>query len=227
MYNITFIGTHHLGNGKCNPDELHKILESIKPEVIFQELSSNLFDTLYNNNAPTQLLEVICIKKYLQRHKIKICPVDVDVSLKLTAEMEKMHFIFYKYDNVYKKLYNEHTLLVEQEGFHYLNSKKYLDLLEEIEVRERQLIDLNSIYKDKLLPFYISSHKENDNRENEWLKYIYNYSKINLYNQAVFLFGADHRKSIMQKIPEFEGKAEIKINWTFYNSTLMNKKAYH
>ena len=44
MYNITFIGTCHGKYGKCNSDELYKIIESISPDVIFEELTQDLFD---------------------------------------------------------------------------------------------------------------------------------------------------------------------------------------
>jgi len=50
------------------------------------------------------------------------------------------------------------------------------------------------------------------------LQNIYNYSKENQYNQAVFLIGARHRKSIMQKIIEYEKISEIKLNWTIYGN---------
>jgi hypothetical protein len=34
----------------------------------------------------------------------------------------------------------------------------------------------------------------------------------------MFICGAEHRKSIMQKIREYERKEKIKLNWTFYNT---------
>jgi len=46
--------------------------------------------------------------------------------------------------------------------------------------------------------------------------YIYNYSKIHQYNRALFICGAEHRKSIIQMIPETEEGEKIKLNWTYY-----------
>ncbi len=46
------------------------------------------------------------------------------------------------------------------------------------------------------------------------LQNIYNYSKENQYNKAVFLIGAEHQRSIVQKIKEHEKLSEIKLNWT-------------
>ena len=53
-----------------------------------------------------------------------------------------------------------------------------------------------------------------DYRENVMLQNIYNYSKENQYNKAVFLIGAEHQRSIVQKIKEHEKLSEIKLNWT-------------
>jgi len=88
MYNITLIGTIHWENGKCNPDELHKILEDINPEVIFDELPSSSFDMYYSESfdilyaysillsqhPPIVPLEVKCIKKIFKIIKLKFFP---------------------------------------------------------------------------------------------------------------------------------------------------------
>ena len=37
MFNIVLISTEHREFGNCNSDELCKILESINPDVIFEE----------------------------------------------------------------------------------------------------------------------------------------------------------------------------------------------
>jgi pheromone shutdown protein TraB len=56
-----------------------------------------------------------------------------------------------------------------------------------------------------------------DKRENAMIQNIYNYSKENQYNRAVFLLGAGHRKSIIKKILQCEKQSEIKLNWTIFN----------
>ena len=50
------------------------------------------------------------------------------------------------------------------------------------------------------------------------LNNIYNYSKQNQYDQAVFLLGAGHRNSIMQKIKVYNDNSDFKLNWLFYNA---------
>ena len=131
MYNITLISTAHSEIGKCNSGELYKIIESLNPEVIFEELSFNLFEKFYmGNQFPNESLEVKCIKRYLQNHNIKHTPVDIDVSRDLSnSDIEYMFSTFKKYD-VYKKLENEQNILTAQGGFAFLNSNKCSELFE-------------------------------------------------------------------------------------------------
>lgn len=234
MYNITLISTNHSEIGKCNSDELYKIIESINPEVIFDELPSHYFDMYYtdsfdvdcvnsilrNKQPPKVPLEVKCIKKYNQNYNVKILPVDIDVSQKLSKYQSEILFMFSTFfkNEDYKKLDDEKGTFITQEGFCYLNSDKFLDFLEKKEVVEKNIMK-SEIQKDSLISIYKLFYEEQyDNRENTMLQNIYNYSKENQYNQAVFLLGAGHRKSIMQKITEYEKLSEIKLSWTFTNN---------
>jgi hypothetical protein len=234
MCNITLIGTIHQELGNCNSDELYKIIESISPDVIFDELSSSSFDMYYsdsfdiyyansillNRHPPEVPLEVKCIKKYRQNYNIKIFPVDIDVRQKLSKYQDEIFFMvrtFLKYED-YRKLENEKESLIAKEDFHCLNSDNFLDFLEKKEVIEKKIME-SEIQKNRLLDIYKLFHAEqNDNRENAMLQNIYNYSKRNQYNQAVFLIGAEHRKSIIQKIREYGKLSEIKLNWTMYGN---------
>lgn len=70
MHNITLIFTKHEEDGNCNSMELYEIIESINPEIIFEELSDSNFRKCYHEkNLIT--LETNAIKKYLQNHSIK------------------------------------------------------------------------------------------------------------------------------------------------------------
>jgi hypothetical protein len=51
MYNITVISTDHTESGKCNSDELYKIIKSINPEVIFEEMPNSLFKAMWSKIA--------------------------------------------------------------------------------------------------------------------------------------------------------------------------------
>lgn len=232
MHNITLICTVHSEIGKCNSDELYKIIEDIKPEVIFDELPSHFIE-MYNsesiamhsannishNQRPSEVpLEVKSIKKYKQNYDVKIFPVDFDVIQQTSlyqTEIFFMYLTFCEYED-YKELENEKEVSMAQEGFYYLNSDNFIYLLEKKEVLEKNIME-SETQKNRLLNIHKLFHTEQyDNRENAMLQNIYNYSKDNQYNQAVFLIGAEHKKSIMQKIIEYEILFDIKLNWTMY-----------
>lgn len=220
MSNIIIISTVHLEVGKCTSEELYKIIESIRPEVIFEELSGEHFDILYNENvSDRESLEVKCIKKYLINHNIKHIAVDIDVSKDLSKR--DIDYLFDSFDKYvdYRKLTQEQDLLTAQEGFAYLNSKELLELFKRKACTERHIIETAGINKNILAHFYKLFHEEQDNRENEMIKNIYNYSRNSQYGQAVFLLGAAHRNSLIQKIAVCKTKEELNLNWIFYGES--------
>jgi hypothetical protein len=218
MYNITLIGTHHSQIGKCNADELYKIIESISPSLIFVELSPDLLDRIFMlNQFNNELPEVKFIKKYSVNHNSKFIGVDIDLDQNFPwSDIENMLAIFKRYD-VYKELENEQYKMTEKDGFAFLNSKNCMNLDEEKMVIGRNLIEF-MINKDQLFRIWNLFYETHERRENEMLRNIYNYSKENSYDRAVFTIGSGHRKSLMQKIQEYERNEEFKLNWTFYNS---------
>jgi hypothetical protein len=80
-------------------------------------------------------------------------------------------------------------------------------------IEKNALLDINDI---GLSNQYIRDKELHQNRETEMLQNIYNYSKIHQYKRALFICGAEHRKSIIQMIPETEEREKLKLNWTFY-----------
>ncbi len=220
MYNITLISTEHRENGKCNSAELHKIIESISPDVVFEEeTNDDTFQKYYNEENSYKSLEVQCIKMYLQNHDIMHIPVDIGPNQYLTfREWDYMFDTFKKYA-AYQQIVKDHCTLRDKEGFAYLNSKKCSELFEKMKITEKQIIEFSGYTKNELFRIYKLFKEEHDYRENAMLLNIYNYSKENQYNQAVFLLGYAHRNAVQQKIMEHETKENLKLNWTFYKDT--------
>lgn len=234
MHNITFIGTIHSDNGQCNFDELHKILEDLKPEVIFDELPSHFADLFYNDSFDIAFtnnilnkqpilnlpLEVKCIKKYRLNHTVKIVPVDIDENQDSEEQKKEILFLFNTFikNEDYRNIDNNKEELIQKEGFHFLNNIRFLELLEKKELLERKIIDSESEI-DRLRTAYSFHREQINNRENMMLDNIYKYSKENQYNKAVFLLGAKHKKTIIQKITEYEKLSETKLNWKMYGDS--------
>lgn len=217
MHNICLICTSHSERGKCNADELFKIIEQISPDVVFEELTPYLYDILYNKgifdeSAPT---EFKCIWNYKERHNLKNIPVDIEVGSTFSIDVNRMLDLFEKYD-VYKEILIEQKNKIEQKGFDFLNSDEYSDLVEKQRAVERTIVEeLNNHYLNRI---YKSFVKDLDFRENFMLNTIYTYSIENNYDHAVFLIGAGHRRSIIQKVAEYQLKETIKMNWSFYGT---------
>jgi len=212
MYNITLIYTMHLGIDKCNPKELYDIIEKENPEVIFEEFDiSRTDDEYYKNghykNQDICTTETVAIMKYLENHQVVHIPVDTydvtyfpkDMYAKISSNNEE-------YSNLFINI-----LLSGQQGFSYFNSKECSDSFERLHAIEEEVI--RNLNDEKLSNAYKSWQLITDNRDNEMVKNIYHYSENHCYNNAIFIIGAEHRKSILDKIQEYERKNEFKINW--------------
>lgn len=214
-HTINLICTTHTERGNCSPEELYKVIEHIAPEVIFEELPESLFDRYYNKNEPIQeSLEVTCIKRYLKNHTAKHFPVDIEVSSNIVKqEIEYMLDVFGQYD-AYRALEDKQRSMTEMGGFAFLNSKQCMEIFEQKKHAEQGILGFAN-NKQHLLRIYKLFHQEQDNRETKMLENIYNYSRNYPYRQALFLIGAAHRRSLMQKIADLQKKEEIRLNWMF------------
>jgi hypothetical protein len=190
---------------------LYKIIEEFKPEIIFEELSLTAYNECYGiQNRFT--VETSAIKRYLLNHKIDHIPV---VGSELTKDLDiKMEFLT-RYSN-YRDLIDTLTSLEGKNGFQFLNSEQCDELFEKITTLERQILKDND---DIVLSRIFQLGDETiDKYENEIIKNIYDYSAKNEYNTALMFIGTAHRKSIIQKIKEYERIDNLKLNWTLYRN---------
>lgn len=215
MYNITLVFTHHSEIGKCNAEELYKIIDEISPEVIFEELPKDLYDRIYKlPRHPNEPPETASIKRYLLNHDISHIPVDINPSQTLSKEeIGHMLSFFQKYQS-YKELEAEQYKLIGQKGFAFLNSEKCMMLFEEKMILEERLM-CSSINRSQLNRIHKLFYDEHSIRETEMLNNIYNYSVENQYTKAIFFIGSGHRISISKKIEEIKTQS-VKLNWGFY-----------
>lgn len=221
MYNITLVCTHHSEFGKCNSDELYKIIESIEPDVIFEELTQDLFDLFYKENTiPDVLPEIKSVKRYIKDYSANHFPVDINVGDTLsTNEIKYMFSVFKKY-TLYSILQEDQKRLVFEEGYGFLNSKNNEELTEKMKSLEKGIIGFQ-INRNQLSRIHELFYEEQHKREHEIIKNVYEYSGKMAYNQALLLFGSGHRKSIIEKIEKYNSQQNVKLNWIFYNSTLV------
>lgn len=212
MYNITLLSSFHKNLGKCNPDELYKIIEEIQPEIIFEELSFDTFSFVYSDVYIPYTVEAITIKKYIENNPIKHFPVDT-YPINETDLFNGADEIA-KRSNEYVKLWNEQVSMITNYGYVFLNSNACIELLDKIRIAEEAVLLV--INDEKFFRDFKSENELHNKRENEMIKNIFNYSKQYPYDKALLICGAEHRKQLRQKIQEYEAKEKLKLNWTFY-----------
>lgn len=218
MNKITFVTTHHSEFGKCNSDELYKIIKLVRPDVIFEELNQDLFDKFYNRDeVPFETPEINAVKRYINEYTAIHIPVDINLSDTLSVdEINYMFSVFKKY-RPYSLLYEEQRRLAFENGYSFLNSKENEILTEKMKSLENGLIEFQ-VNKNQLLRIHKLFYDEQHFREHEVIKNIYNYSEKAPYNQALLLFGSGHRKTIFEKVKKIELEDGINLNWTLYGN---------
>jgi DNA-binding protein Fis len=212
MHNITLICTVHKIVGKCTPDELYKIIQKINPEVIFEEIDFSRRNDYYRNQY-VKTIETLVIVKYLQNHICEHIPVETYDVPDLYIKNEDFLNGKFVSNNIYNALWKKIFDGINETGFSFLNSNECSDIFEKINNLKENYI--NNLNDENVNDIYKSWLTVENNRENEMLKNIYNYSMKNNYNSALFITGARHRKSFINKIDEYEINNKIKLGWKF------------
>lgn len=156
-------------------------------------------------------LELNSIKKLSEFHSFYFVPVDTypPLSTNIRNQIEEIK-ISLKKDEKFTKVWRkneEHTHLL---GFEYLNSDENNKQFDKILKRINYIIPRlgtseYSITFKKWLNFH-------DKRENTMLENINSYVEKNEFENAVFLCGSAHRKSITNRINE---KKNTRLKWNF------------
>lgn len=218
MHDITLVCTRHDELGKCNSNELYQIIELINPEVIFEEIPLTFFGEYYLDKSRANL-ETDAINQYIQNYKINHIPVDSD-NLPSEEFFKDYKYMIGKIEGLtdingftFRNLIDTNKIYSERYGFKYLNSIDSININTEIyNAIENGLQKINN---DKLFLTFKLWKDINDMRENQMLQNIYLFSQDHNYDRAMFTIGAAHRKSIIDKIFEYQKNEKVKLNWIF------------
>ena len=212
MKKITLIGTMHEEVGKCNGNELYDILENIKPDVIFEETSRYANTLTYKRGIEPNSPFSRSIQKYVQNNNARCIPVDnlekqdFDEFLNVFAVsiMEKninnneLHEVF---DFLTEYMSKNGIIGMNTEYFDNLNKQKHKLCEEYIKNYKIEILDKYYEYKN-----YTYSQ-----REEKMIEMINIFAKENKRFNAVFVIGADHRLTIIDKLRNIEN-----IEYNFY-----------
>ena len=211
MHHITFISTIHKEIGKCNPKELHKIIEKISPEVIFLEAIEETYSKYEHYLFATygqfhKKLEISAIQRYNNTHPFQYVPV-CDIGLSEAFD-RKIKFVS-EYIEL-QKLIDNFNFLAKENGFDFLNSLECINLQEEMRILESHI--LNNVEMDKVIKADIESYEE------PMIQNIISYCKNNKFKSAIFMCGAAHRKSIIEKIEKSKIDEQVNVSWTIFGN---------
>lgn len=210
MQTIILLSTVHKEIGNCNSNELFKIIESIRPDVIFLEALeteySDYHKMLFSEfGLYVDRLEIKALQMYLQIHRFEYVPL---LDFGLSGSFEKMMRIACEQKD-HQKMSDNIKKIASNSGFPFLNSNQCIRLHEEMRELE------NHIVGDKTL--LQKANTSIDEYENTMLWNIYSYCNEKSFNTAIFMCGSAHRKSILEKVNEYDQIPEIEIRWSAYN----------
>lgn len=210
MHKITFISTIHEEIGNCNAEELYKIIEKLSPEVIFLEAVAETYSEYENYLFSTygeyhKKLEISAIQKYSSNTSFEYVPV-CENGLSDAFDRKKK---IVRENRERQKMIENFKYLAAENGFKFLNSLESINLLEEIRVLESRV--LNSSEVDKM-------EADIDAYENSMIGNIYSYCNNNHFSSAIFMCGAAHRKSIIEKIEKSKTEEQVNLTWIIFES---------
>ncbi|MCK0137226.1 hypothetical protein [Arenibacter sp. S6351L] len=208
--NINLISTVHTEKGNCTSKNLFEILNKLKPDAIFCEASTKMYQE-FKIGLNQSSLELNAIMKLCEFHSFYLVPVDTypPLSANIRSQIEEIKKSLKK-DEIFTNAWNKHEEHTSLLGFKYLNSDENNKLLDKIFKRINYLIPRlgnldNKIAYKKWLNFH-------DSRENTMLENINSYIENNEFENAVLLCGSAHRKSITNKINENKNTL---LKWNF------------
>ncbi len=212
MCHITFISTIHKEIGKCNADELYKIIAKISPEVIFLEAIDETYsgydEFLFSTYGEYhKKLELSAIQKYSHYNSFQYVPV-CETGLS-DAFHEKIKLVCQ--NRALQEMIDNFNYLAAKNGFEFLNSLDCINHQEEMRALERQI--LNNSEMDKKINEDIEAY------ENPMISNIYQFFKHNYFNSAIFMCGAAHRKSIIEKIENHKKVEQVNLTWTLFENS--------
>lgn len=215
MPRITLVCTTHRESGKCNKDELGKILLAINPEVIFEEIRPDDFEPFYADEA-RHSLEIRAIKEYLKVRKARQVPVDdYEIPEFFKSEMLALDDLVYSSSYAYCDAMEEIHRKQFEFGYNYLNSSEFVSDFEKSErlYRETVFRDGNDLARRKLSEWNDQISK----RESSMLGNVYRFCQQTDFMEGVFLVGAAHISSLIDGIERSKKDQPTLVSWRFWN----------
>ena len=213
MRNIRLICTVHEEKGLCSISRLYQLIETARPEVIFLELPQSLMSRYFEDKSDSNL-ETTAVIRYIENHEGELVPADVFAIPEDFFEMNgRLHRRIEANSSEYRRLMDWHSQYLRRYGFEYLNSDYCSNLWADIHTAmEEILVRLDDA---QLTKTYQSWNDVIEQRDQTMIANIYAYSQEHEFSSGVFLVGAAHRRSIIQKIESISKVASVNVKWSY------------
>jgi hypothetical protein len=190
---------------------LYKIIQKVSPQVIFLEAVDETYSKYEKYLLSTygvyhQKLEISAIQKYSTNASFKYVPVCENT---LPDAFHTKNRIVCQYKEI-QNLIDNFNSLAAKHGFKFLNSSKCMDLQNELRLMESQVLNDSNLDK--------SVREGIDSYENPMIRNIYSYCNHNHFSSAIFMCGAAHRKSIIEKIEKSKTEEKMNLTWTIFEN---------
>lgn len=206
MKKITFISTRHEEYGNCNANSLCQIISNLNPDVVFLEAFKNTYSNYHQMNYKNfgvynNKLEIKALQKYGKISNFEYIPV---LNNPMSKDFDIKNEVVCNYFE-YQNLLDNYNLYINQYGFEFLNSKYSIYFHDNMRLLENEIF-INSELGTK-------AYETINTYENEMLSNIYQYCENNNFTHAVFMCGAGHRKSIIEKVTNNPLNAKFDVQW--------------
>ncbi|MBD0404406.1 hypothetical protein [Flammeovirga sp. EKP202] len=210
MARVTIISSFHKEMGKCNSDELIKILDQLKPDVLFDELDEKTFKEVFSWFGKPKTVESLAVKKFIKKNKARHYPVDTyNFSF---DQLFSMSNLFNRRDYIH--LLNIHLENISIKGFKYLNSDEVCKVLDQLHALEGYILDENGL--GRAIREYYNEEEIHHKREGVMIQNILSIYDQKPFDHGVFICGVQHRVPLLKKIELLPINQKDKIDWEFF-----------
>lgn len=210
MTRMTLVGTVHAEAGRANVSELVAILERIRPDVIFLEFPAAAFDDGLDGTRAN--LECAAARRYRDSRQVELVPVDLPTpEAEFFRNNEHLHNRIERSSPEYCRLSDWHSQYVREYGFSYLNSDDCLAHWSAL--HEAEMVALTALGDPRLVEFHELWRGTIERRDEAMLNAILEYRVQKPFGNGVFLVGAAHRQSIIERVRQVPGSTPNGIRW--------------
>ena len=217
MPRVLLVSTIHEEQGLANISELHAILESIRPEVVFLEIPEPAFPD-YNDGVRSNL-ESNAVRRYGERNDVVLVPVDLPTpDASFFRDLSYLDRRVTAASAAYSQLIDKNSYQVASYGFPYLNSQQSSQAWSDIYGAMHAAIQ-RLAHDSRLAEIFEDWKHRNDLRESAMLQKIDKYFLDNPFDNGVLLVGAAHRQPILEKSWDRCGTDALRIESVTLNVT--------